>query len=87
MLICESNVIIPIILCQYFFSGTPVVIIEYMAAWIFNNVVPSSCDNISTVLNHSETMLNDILGVCNMLAVDVNMTFMFTTLAFRVKTT
>lgn len=71
----------------FFFSGTPVVIIEYMAAWIFNNVVPSSCDNISTVLSHSETMLNDILSVCNMLAVDVNMTFMFTTLTFGVKTT
>lgn len=45
----------------------------------FHKVLPSECDNIYTMLNKSEEMIEDVLKICNLLHVHVNMTFMFMT--------
>ena len=65
--------------------GIPTVIIEYMATWIFFNIPATACDDISLLLNHTETVLEDVLRLCNTTAVDFNMTFSYRTFAFKVK--
>ncbi|XP_078336600.1 uncharacterized protein LOC111100780 isoform X2 [Crassostrea virginica] len=79
--------------CQQDLSGIlssciriPTVHIEYMATWIFINIPPKACDDISLLLNHTETVLEDVLRLCNTTAVDFNMTFSYRTLAFTVST-
>ena len=59
--------------------------IEYKASWIFNNIPPKECDNISTLLSQSKDMGEEMLIFCNTSAVDVNITLRYETLAFTVK--
>ena len=66
-------------------SGIPTVHIEYMATWIFINIPPIECDDISLLLNHTEAVLEDVLRLCNTTSVDFNMTFSYRTLVFTVK--
>ena len=68
-----------------FSLGIPVVMIEYKASWIFNNIPPKECDNISTLLSQSKDMGEEMLILCNTSAVDVNITLRYETLAFTVK--
>nr|XP_022288800.1 uncharacterized protein LOC111100915 isoform X2 [Crassostrea virginica] len=60
----------------------PVVMIEYKASWIFNNIPPKECDNISNLLSQSKDMGEEMLILCNTSAVDVNITLRYETLAF-----
>lgn len=56
-----------------------------MAAWEFHNIPAKECENISLLLNHSEAVLKEVVGLCNTMAVDVNITFTYQTQTFTVK--
>ena len=56
-----------------------------MAAWEFHDIPAKECENISLLLNHSEAVLREVVGLCNTRALDVNITFTYQILAFTVK--
>ncbi|XP_078319573.1 uncharacterized protein LOC111100918 [Crassostrea virginica] len=79
--------------CQQDLSGMvptciriPTVIVKYMAAWEFHNIPANECENISLLLNHSESVLKEVVGLCNTMAIDVNITFTYQTHTFTMYT-
>lgn len=68
-----------------FFSGHPLVSVKYSALWILNEVLPSTCDNISTRLDNMKELLEKMLAEnCYSLNVKASVQLTHSFLAFQV---
>lgn len=69
----------------FFFSGHPLVSVKYSAIRILNEVLPSTCDNISTRLDNMKELLEKMLAEnCYSLNVKASVQLTHSFLAFQV---
>ena len=71
---------------EIYFSGIPVLYIDYAAIWNFHNVIPNECANITKRLTNSKSKLEEeFLTTCYDLIRNFTVQFSFKSLTFTVR--
>ena len=71
---------------QNFFSGIPLLYIQYAAIWRFLNVIPKTCANITIRLNNSKSTTEEAFSnACKYVHQNSTVHFTYETLAFTVR--